>query len=58
MPYYSYSVNTGKLLEISEELLHDGSPPSNVAVTFTNIPVEELNTLYVWNEEDREFTLK
>lgn len=58
MPYYTYSVNTGKLLEISEELLHGGSPPSGVAVTYTDISSEELNTQYVWNEEDRDFIPK
>ena len=58
MPYYTYAVTTGKLLEISEDLLHDGSPPSGVAVTYIDVPTEELNTQYIWNEEDRDFVPK
>ena len=58
MTYYTYSANTGKLLEMSEQLLHDGSPPSNVAVTYTDISIEDLSTLYVWDEEERDFVLK
>jgi hypothetical protein len=58
MPYYSYNNNSGKLLEISEELIFGGSPPTGIAVSFTNITQEELDLNYVWDEEVRDFVQK
>ena len=58
MPYYTYNISTGALLDISEELLHDGSPPTGVAVTHINVTTEDLNTNFIWNEELRDFVMR
>ena len=58
MAYYTYNNNTGDLIQVSEELLHNGSPVSGCAVTFTNLTIEEIETLYVWDRELRDFVLK
>lgn len=58
MPYFSYNNNTGKLLEISEELIFDGSPPTGIAVSYTNLSQIQLDLNYVWDEEVRDFLPK
>lgn len=58
MPFYTYNPSTGELLEISEQLLHDGCPPTGCAITFTNLTMDEINTQYTWDVELRDFVLK
>lgn len=55
MPFISYNTSTGKLIELSDTLMFDGSPPSGMAITFINIPISILETDYLWNEESRDY---
>lgn len=55
MPYISYNTATGKLIELSEELMYDGCPPSGMTITYTPISIDLLQNNYVWSDESRDY---
>ena len=58
MAYFMYSSNTGALVEVSEELIYDGSPPTGMAISYIDVSTTDLENDYVWNAEDRDFVPK
>lgn len=58
MAYYMYNSFTGELKEISEELMYEGCPPTNMAITFINHTVAEIMTDFTWDAESRDFLPK
>lgn len=58
MPYFMYNSNTGALVEVSEELIYNGSPPSGMAISYIEVPTTTLENDYTWNAEDRDFVPK
>lgn len=53
-----YNSFTGELKEISEELMYEGCPPTNMAITFINHTVAEIMTDFTWDAESRDFLPK
>lgn len=53
-----YSSSTGALIEVSEELIYDGSPPTGMAISYIDVSTTDLENDYVWNAEDRDFVPK
>lgn len=58
MAYFMYNSNTGALVEVSEELIYGGCPPSGMAISYIDVSMTDLENGYVWNAEDRDFVPK